>query len=49
VEDPELGLLCEAEWPRLVGLLRLYTGDRELAEDLAQETPPASVATGPGS
>lgn len=26
------------EWPRLVGSLTLYTGDRELAEDLAQET-----------
>lgn len=38
MDDPELRLLCEIEWPRLVGMLRLYTGDRDLAEDLAQET-----------
>jgi RNA polymerase sigma-70 factor (ECF subfamily) len=29
---------CAVEWPRLVGLLGLYTGDRDLAEGLAQET-----------
>lgn len=29
---------CSAQHPRLVGLLVLYCGDRELAHDLAQET-----------
>lgn len=29
---------CIAEHPRLVGMLVLYCGDRELAHDLAQET-----------
>jgi RNA polymerase sigma factor (sigma-70 family) len=29
---------CRVEWPRLVGSLYLSTGDRALAEDLAQET-----------
>ncbi len=29
---------CRSQHPRLVGLLVLYTGDRELAHDLAQET-----------
>jgi RNA polymerase sigma-70 factor (ECF subfamily) len=29
---------CRVEWPRLVGSLFLSTGDRALAEDLAQET-----------
>lgn len=28
---------CALEYPRLVGALDLYTGDRALAEDLAQE------------
>ena len=36
--DPQLAEFCRLEWPRLVGSLFLYTGDRELAEDLAQET-----------
>ena len=30
--------LCRAQYPRLVGALGLQTGDRELAEELAQET-----------
>ena len=34
---PELVAFCDAEWPRLVGALSLYTGDRDLAEDLAQD------------
>lgn len=29
--------MCEREHPRLVGMLGLYCGDREVAEDLAQE------------
>ena len=29
---------CRAEYPRLVGLLGLYTGDRRIGEELAQET-----------
>ena len=29
---------CEAHWPSVVSALTLYTGDRVLAEDLAQET-----------
>lgn len=29
--------VCEAEFGRLVGTLTLYTGDRTLAQDLAQE------------
>lgn len=28
---------CETEWQRLVGALSLYTGDRDLAQELAQE------------
>jgi len=28
---------CEAEWSRLVGALSLYTGDPDLAQELAQE------------
>jgi RNA polymerase sigma-70 factor (ECF subfamily) len=36
-DDPELAEFCRAEWPRLVGSLGLYVGDRALAEDLAQE------------
>lgn len=36
--DPELASFCRTEWPRLVGSLALYTGDRQLAEDLTQET-----------
>ncbi|HEX4491877.1 MAG TPA: SigE family RNA polymerase sigma factor [Acidimicrobiia bacterium] len=29
---------CRREWPRLVGTLSLFTGDADLAEELAQET-----------
>jgi RNA polymerase sigma-70 factor (sigma-E family) len=35
--DAELAAFCRAEWPRLAGSLSLYTGDRDLAEELAQE------------
>ena len=39
MEAPEeLTRLCRAEWPRLVGALSLWTGDRATAEELAQET-----------
>jgi RNA polymerase sigma factor (sigma-70 family) len=38
VAPADLNAFCEAEWPRLVGALSLYTGDPELAQDLAQET-----------
>jgi RNA polymerase sigma-70 factor (sigma-E family) len=37
-DDAELADFCRAAWPRLVGSLGLYVGDRGLAEDLAQET-----------
>jgi RNA polymerase sigma-70 factor (sigma-E family) len=37
-ETMTLDEFCASEWPRLVGLMGLYTGDRDLAEDLAQET-----------
>jgi RNA polymerase sigma factor (sigma-70 family) len=33
----DLTRFCESEWSRLVGMLGLYTGDRELAQDLAQQ------------
>lgn len=36
--DDALAALCEAEYPRLVGLLALQVGDRYVAEELAQET-----------
>jgi RNA polymerase sigma factor (sigma-70 family) len=36
--DPELAAFCRLEWPRLVGSVTLYTGERDLAEELAQET-----------
>lgn len=36
--DEALAALCEAEYPRLVGLLALQVGDRAVAEELAQET-----------
>lgn len=36
--QPALAELCEREHPRLVGLLALYTGDRAVGEDLAQDT-----------
>lgn len=32
-----LEVLCQSEYPRLVGMLGLYCGDAEGAEDLAQE------------
>ena len=35
--DLDLAAVCEAEHPRLVGMLALYTGDRHVAEELAQE------------
>src|SRR5580692_6415236 len=36
--DPgELESLCREQWPRLVGIMSLHTGDAALAEDLAQE------------
>lgn len=35
---PDLVGFCKDEYPRLVGLLGLYCGNRALAEDLAQET-----------
>ena len=34
---PELTGFCREAWPRLVGALSLYTGDRHVAEELAQE------------
>jgi len=37
--DVELATFCDLEWPRLVGSLTLYTGDRDLAEELTQEAP----------
>lgn len=33
----ELAAMCGREHPRLVGMLGLYCGDRDAAEDLAQE------------
>ena len=33
----ELTGFCREAWPRLVGALSLYTGDRDVAEELAQE------------
>jgi RNA polymerase sigma factor (sigma-70 family) len=33
----ELAAFCREAWPRLVGGLSLYTGDRFLAEELAQD------------
>ena len=34
---PELTGFCREAWPRLVGALSLSTGDRHVAEELAQE------------
>ena len=34
----EVSAFCRREWPRLVGSLSLFTGDSDLAEELAQET-----------
>jgi RNA polymerase sigma-70 factor (ECF subfamily) len=36
--ETDLDAFCSREWPRLVGALGLYTGDADVAEDLAQET-----------
>ncbi|MFN2588203.1 MAG: RNA polymerase sigma factor [Actinomycetota bacterium] len=36
--DEALVDFCRSEYPRLVGLLGLYCGDRRVAEELAQET-----------
>lgn len=38
--DPpvELAALCRAEHPRLVGMLSLYCGNHDVAEEIAQET-----------
>ncbi len=38
VTEPDLSTFCRGEWPRLVGTLSLYTGDGDLAQELAQET-----------
>jgi RNA polymerase sigma factor (sigma-70 family) len=37
-ERDEAGAFCQREWPRLVGSLSLFTGDGDLAQELAQET-----------
>ncbi len=37
-EADDLVAFCEAEYPRLVGVLGLYSGNRAVAEELAQET-----------
>ena len=34
----ELAAFCRSEYPKLAGMLALYCGDRDLAQDLAQET-----------
>jgi RNA polymerase sigma-70 factor (sigma-E family) len=34
----DVGEFCRREWPRLVGSLSLFTGDGDLAQELAQET-----------
>ena len=34
----QLSQFCAAEYPRLLGALSLYCGDRDVAEDVAQET-----------
>jgi RNA polymerase sigma-70 factor (sigma-E family) len=36
--DPGLVDFCRTQYPRLVGFLGLYCGDRGVAEELAQET-----------
>ena len=38
MDDDGLGAFCRTEWPRLVGVISLYLGDRDQAEDVAQET-----------
>jgi RNA polymerase sigma factor (sigma-70 family) len=37
-EPDEVSAFCRREWPRLVGSLSLFTGDGDLAQELAQET-----------
>jgi RNA polymerase sigma factor (sigma-70 family) len=37
-EPDDVSAFCRREWPRLVGSLSLFTGDGELAQELAQET-----------
>jgi RNA polymerase sigma factor (sigma-70 family) len=34
----DVSAFCRQEWPRLVGSLSLFTGDGDLAQELAQET-----------
>src|ERR671924_1290470 len=34
---PDLALFCRDEFGQLVGMLSLYCGDRDVAEELAQE------------
>jgi RNA polymerase sigma factor (sigma-70 family) len=34
----DVDTFCRREWPRLVGSLSLFTGDADLAEEIAQET-----------
>lgn len=34
----DVNAFCRREWPRLVGSLSLFTGDGDLAQELAQET-----------
>lgn len=36
--DGALAEVCEREYPRLVGLIALRVGDRDVAEELAQDT-----------
>lgn len=38
VETADLRDFCRGEHPRLVGFLTVYTGDRDLAQELAQDT-----------
>jgi RNA polymerase sigma factor (sigma-70 family) len=40
VNEPgaDVAQFCRREWPRLVGSLSLFTGDGELAQEIAQET-----------
>lgn len=37
MEKSAFAALCKSEWPKLVGLLSLYCGDVQVAEELAQE------------
>jgi RNA polymerase sigma-70 factor (sigma-E family) len=37
-EPDDVSEFCRREWPRLVGSLSLFTGDGDLAQELAQET-----------